>query len=267
MVAAGAALVSQAAQADTAPLNDLVLGFNGGTQNSSTTYDYVLDLGASSGFTSASPNQDVTTSSGFSASTFNSIFSTATGANVGIVGGKNGSTADMFVSTLRTGVAATSYTQSGTEAAPPSGITAPNMSLAGGFPSAVDLGQDQNNGTGADASSWTAKISAGPGSPGTSPANWMADVPGANGPMYSYDSTQTITLDMWKNSRTVGGSIAGWSYIGDFVIDLSNVAGANGTASIVWDPVAVPEPAVYGLVAGAGLLLLSLRRVLSPKMA
>ena len=71
-----------------------------------------------------------------------------------------------------------------------------------------------------------------------------------------------IVLDLWKDTVTAAGT-TGWAYQGNFTLDLS---GAN--PSLIWDAAsAVPEPATYGLCAGAGLLVLSLRNQFRRKIA
>src|ERR1019366_733262 len=83
ILAIGAALVSQAAQAQFTP-NNLYLGL---TQSSATS-DYLINLGAASSITGQA--SVVNLSSDFSLSVFNSIFTGgATGVSMGVVGGKN----------------------------------------------------------------------------------------------------------------------------------------------------------------------------------
>ncbi len=73
-------------------------------------------------------------------------------------------------------------------------------------------------------------------------------------------SSGDVILDIFQNS--VSGTVAhptvdGWTFDGSLVINLT------GTPSIQWDPAgsgAVPEPAAYGMLAGAGLLVVALRR-------
>jgi hypothetical protein len=247
VLAFGAAMVTQALQAQIND-GDLVIGFNSGT----STTDYVLDLGQ----VPTSANTQLAGS--FDLSTFNSTFGSAA-MNVGVVGGDPDGAIDpsgfetMWTTTLRTGVAATSFATHGTEAAPAS---LSQNGVDGGASTAVQVALGFTPTANSSSSAWNQVISKGPGQHGSNNTSFGQF---AN-PMTAL-SSQPLTLDLW--SANDGNTLNPFTYVGDLQIDLT-----GATPSIIFDPaVAVPEPASYGLLAGGGLLAIVLRRQFVRKTA
>ena len=248
LAALGLASVT-AAQAANGQPGDLILGFVNGTQN------YVIDLGALP--ITAGTDFGIAGSGLFSLSTYNSTF-TAGGVSVGIVGGQLlGGVGDyIYTTSLRSGVVDTSFGTAGTETVPTKPGTRPNLSNAASLMTAIDLGVQSATAAG----SFSSLVAASPTASGlnltTSYVGYV--VQGAN-PLKDITGN-TITLDLWESIR--GGSVGAFTYQGDITLNLN-------TGSLVWDPsvTAVPEPASYGLLAGAGLLVVTLRRQFSRKNA
>jgi PEP-CTERM motif len=243
MLALGAAMVTQALQAQTTPANpgnnDLVLGFT--SQAPGVTQDYILDLGQI-------PSGQNVQLGGISLSTFNTVFGSALAngeVNVGIVGGlPTGSVADVITSTLHlTGA--------------PGEIPSVSQSKsAGDDVLGTTPGVVAQNAT----TSFSSDVALSPTATGTANNNFSAQL-GSN-PLSTIGSSETITLDLYEDTQTSRTSTGGWVYEGDIALDLT-----GSTLSAVFDPVAVPEPSTYGLLAGAGLLLVALRRQISRKAA
>jgi len=222
---------------------DLLIGF------ATSTTDYVIDLGqVPSSANTLLGTIDLSTA-------FGSTPLTA-GISVGIIGSDpdgviNPSGAQtVWTSTLRTGNAPTSGT-AGTESKPQSvsSATVENSSL---IPVGTAQGQTGVSDGGA---AWSEEIAASSTANGTDHSNWGANL---GNPTKALTSSP-LTLDIW--STTDANSVNAFTYTGDAQITLN-----GSTATVVWDPVAaVPEPSTYGLFAGAGMLLVGLRRQFSRK--
>jgi len=221
--------------------NDLVLGFTS-TVNG-VSQDYILDLGQ----IPTAPNTQL---GGISLSAFNSIFGAnlANGqVNAGIVGGLPSGTQDVITSTLQ-GAGAPSVS-------PSKG----NISGAAGTVSGLQLGAVSQS----SSASFFQNIAETPSTAGAA-ANSFAGYLASN-PLSTIGTSETLTLDLYKDTFSGKTGTTGWSFIGDIALDLS-----GPTLSAVFDPTstaAVPEPATYGMLAGAGLLAVSLRRQVSRKTA
>jgi hypothetical protein len=261
VVAAGAALAVQGAFAGPNN-NNLILSVN--NNNNGGTTEFTINLGNASGYTAAQQNLDISSLM----STFNSQYASAgaSGLNIGVVGGQNGQGGlagtgnDVFTTTLRIG---DGYATAGSEAAPtgPSGnppsksIIANAGGVTGGF-----SGYGSNLAIG-DSTSFTSNIAKDPSSAGTAGNSFVGYLSQGANPLVTMTGSK-IVLDLWKDTVTAAGT-TGWAYQGNFTLDLS---GAN--PSLIWDAAsAVPEPATYGLCAGAGLLVLSLRNQFRRKIA
>jgi hypothetical protein len=69
-------------------------------------------------------------------------------------------------------------------------------------------------------------------------------------------SSDILTEDLWTSTLGTSGTPA-FTYDGYLTINLSGAGDISYTSDVVS---AVPEPATYGLLSGAGMLLLGLRR-------
>jgi hypothetical protein len=231
IVAAGAALVTQAAQA-AFTANDLYLGLTLPT----ATSDYIIDLGQASGITGST--SVVNLSSDFSLSTYNSIFSSASATNsvsMGVVGG-NGTfgSVDLFTtilgstsSTVTSGYSSSSSTLS--TAANRISTMSPDLPSAG-------------NGVAEPNKDWANDIS---------PAFTASTFYGASGinPNSAIGGTGIITEALW--GATPGGA---YNYLGSFTLNAS-----GGSPSLTYTPSAVPEPNAASVLGIGGILFWMLR--------
>jgi PEP-CTERM motif len=244
VVSAALALVAQAAQA--AP-DDIIIPFSApGVAN-----DYILNVGQYSAVVGAAQaaSAPIDLSSSFSASSFSTAFSGAAAGSVTMaaIGGSTvGVGADSFLTQLRVGSPAANT--AGSSLGGQTTVTQPALqstanALATGLVS-------QGN-----ASSWT-----------TLQPTFVNGV-GIN-PSAAISGT-TIQEDLYQEVDAFVGSgktrhLQGtWAYEGYFSLD----TGAGTLSFTPNDVSAVPEPTTYGVLAGAGLLALSLRRQLNGKQA
>lgn len=223
IVAVGAALVAQAAQASYT-FDDLYLGINQSGAN-----DYVIDLGQASALTGSSTVVDLTSS--YDYNTFNSLF-TVGSASMGVVGGKYAfptTSNDIWVTALPgTDLSAADHSQ-GT-------INSAMADLSGiAFPTAGNSAQL------APASGWTAYVTT------LAPGSFYGDT-GLNP---SAPTASSLILNLYQATGSQG-----YTYEGYFT--LSNPD--QSTATLTFTPAAVPEPTTCALIGGGSLLLLAMRR-------
>jgi hypothetical protein len=235
ILAAGAALISQAAQASFTA-NDLYLGFSSVNAPS----DYIIDLGQP-GAVGVGGLTPVNLSGDFSMPLFSSAFTSgATGVSMGVVGGQNQfpSSYDLFATALRVGGA-------GNVALPGSDLSHFNHSANSIGNSEVTLAGNPfptaGNGIVDPTKSWSANVAP------TFTAHSFYGASGIN-PSSAIDGSGVIYEDLWEAT-----SSSPYTYLGYFTLDLS---GAN--PNLTFTP--TPEPTTISLLAGAGLLLLSFRR-------
>ena len=245
MLAIGAAMVTQALEAQTVTGNpnqdDLSLGFT--STYAGVTQDYIIDLGQ------IPTGSNAQLANNFSLSTFDTIFGSALAAgavNVGVVGGGPNDINGNFDVDTSTLVGAAGPKHSVDQTIDNASQTVISLQLG-----AVAQG---------NSSSWTSLIAATPTAVGTAHNNFTSDLGEAN-PLQSLSSSGSLTLEVW-NAEDAGNGTENWTSEGDLQV---NVSGSD--LSAVWDPVAVPEPSTYGLLAGAGLLIVALRRQFSFKKA
>jgi hypothetical protein len=248
VVVAGLALVSQVAQAAN---NDLLLGFTGNGASS----DYVINLGNASSVVGVGSGSVVNLSSDFNLSTFNSTFSSVNGTMMG-VGGGTSSLNPVFFYTQNRGLAGdSSAALSGT---PPT-QTAGNVSAEAGYFNGVigafsSLGSAGGSATIAnnDPNSFTSKVTSG------APGSLLGDKSLADS---SAIGSGVIYEDLWEATK-VGTTSSKWTYTGYFTFDTT-----GSSPLLTFTAAAVPEPSTYGLLGGAGLLVVAARRQFNRKNA
>jgi hypothetical protein len=223
VAAAGAALLQQAAQGQSAPSGDLILGFTSATASK----DYVVDLGTLSTFSSSSITH---LGSAVDLSTLNATITSGLniGASYGLAGGIPGDS--VGISLLRTGnnIIGTPGTESG-----PVNPSGNNVSAAESSAVSILLGTPANS----DQFSFT-------GQSDKLTAGTFGNALGAS-PL-SPVSGSAITLDLFQSTRLANNgrftAATPFSYIGSLQVDLAG-------------PSAVVDYAV------AGLLVLSRRHL------
>jgi hypothetical protein len=240
-----------AAHAQVNP-NDLVLGFT--SQFGGVSNDYIVDLGQ------LPPSSGYMNTSSFSSSAFASAFTTSSGnaltsgtVNVGIVGGNDGNSVDVFDSTLDTSLTPSASTPGSN---PPGGATPSNISAAAAVATSLSLGTVAQS----SPTSFFYSIAENPMTPGSSGVSSFAGY--VSNPLSTINgSDPIITLDLWEDSQVGAHGTTGWDYEG--YVEL-NLTGGNLTASF---DSPVPEPSTYCLYGVGGLLMFAVRRKLSAKVA
>ena len=225
-----------AAQAGT---TDLLLGFNdaAGTGN-----DYVIDLGASSLFTTTA-----LLSYGIDTSLFNTAFSADTSylnnVAVGAVeGNQSSSPSTLFMTGLTT----------------PAAITQSELVGAAAYAGGAAVGEYSSS----SLTGWSVNVA-------PSPTSLLAPSAGSSvGSQTGINPLSNLaggwaTINLYENTATTGrgGSVSGWTEVGTFTIDV------NASSFYYQGVDAVPEPSTCSLFGGAGLLVLLFRRKLNRKNA
>jgi hypothetical protein len=234
VVAATAALAAQGLRAQTAPGGDLILGFTSGT----ATSDYVVDLGAI-------PSVPTDLGSAINLSQFGTGGAPSIGnMSVGVIFGNpvNSGPGDYV---------GFSVSHGGAAPVTPSGNS---VTGAGTQAGSVLIGTPANT-LGTSFTGQSAVTTAG------TFANYFQTDPRLSMPGTS------LVLDIYESMRIASTgrgtpTATAFSLIGTLSLDLS-----GGTPHAEFTPTAVPEPSTYGLIAGAGLLLVALRRRLSAQRA
>jgi hypothetical protein len=220
----------------------LGLGFNDAAGPASAQNDYVIDLGSFALFTTTS-----TVNVGINPSLFNTAFSTDPNAlnnvAVGAVEGVGGVGGQIML----------------TYATMPTANNPVAVANAISENGAVNIGEYSST-AGTPIAPFSAQVA-------MSPTTFGANSVGANvADPLSLLSGGTASLTLWE--ATISGTsrsetISPWSELGTLSI---NANGGIDTVSFVGVN-AVPEPTTYGLLGGAGLLLLGLRRPFRKKNA
>lgn len=231
VAAASLAVASSAiAQPTSYSSGDLLLGF---TDGNGAHNDLVLDLGPVSGLTAGPVNVGATPST----------LSSQLTANYGGIGNANfGFVASSF----------TSSTHYSTYATVAHGSPAPNLGAPGTLDSAVTgVGQAIGDGSGPYANSqsynanqgfgfsWTENISGGS-------SLWQLNTTGGS-PDAKASGTAAVVEDLYGRVNTPGLTLLGTLTL-------------QPSGEVDFAPVPVPEPTTYGLIAGLGLLAVTLRR-------
>lgn len=239
----GAALVACQSASAQFTADDLYLGFQ--NQAGGGTEDYIINLGAASGIVGQS--SVVNLSSDFSLSDFDAVLGTSTSLFGGVVGGSAAAnpTSDVYLTQLRSGGAGT-------------------PSVAGSSVSAT-FTRSLDNQTISPLSNLNAPA-AGTGILDTS-KTWEGYVEptfttqsfyGNSGinPDSAVSPSSVLYEDLWYTSKSTISGSAGFTYEGYFTLDLTGSQPLLTFTGVS----AVPEPATYALLSGAGLLMLVLRR-------
>jgi hypothetical protein len=196
------------------------------------------------------------------------------GFSLGITAGAPGSSGYLFMSEADGGTG--TPTQAGSTA--PTSQSTSTVKSAGGIANTIGgTGTAGSGGVVASsvATSFTAAVAKDYQTDGTGASSIYSTLYGLSGnsgtPMQLLGASDKITLDLWaisgkSSGQTVQGATLAsdtWTYEGDIVVDLTGT-----TATYDYDPMsAVPEPSTYGIIAGAGLLILCLGNQLRRKTA
>ena len=236
--------------------NDLYMGFQ--NQAGGGSADYLINLGAASGIVGGSSVVDL--SSSFSLSDFNAVLGTSSSLFGGVVAGSNNNASpDLYATQLRIGGA-------GTPSVP--GSSSPASFYKGDlFLGYSDLSQlalvAPAAGTGVldTTKSWESFVE-----PTIAPGTFYGDM-GIN-PDSSVGPSTVLYEDLWYDSNSSSTVKKPFTYEGYFTLNLGGIVGSSVVQpSLTFTPAAVPEPSTLGLLGGAGLLLLSLRRRFDGKKA
>lgn len=243
LLAALGIVAATAAQAQSTTPDPVLLGMN----DANTANDYVLQIGTANQFTTTAV---LGGSLNISGNTISSVFggdaSYLNNVNVGAFGGNNGSFGDTTV--LETADLAALQTTT------PGGVSSSASLYA-----AVPLGSSAKSGS----SSWDSIVEVGPTTIGSS---LEGSVSGDDTGLFMNTAVSgNYSEQVYWTDPQAGQDING----NNFVTDLGtlNVNLNNGTWSFDGSSVAVPEPSTYGLIAGAGLLLVGVRRQFAKKNA
>jgi hypothetical protein len=221
--------------------NDILVGFNDANGPANAQNDYVVDLGYTA---QAGQANSITVNSSFTVDFSSSLYTTAFGADTsaandvyaGVTGIYNGSSA-------RT-VYLSGQVQPGNIARTPF-----NNTLSAG--SGIATGE---YGSTSSSQAWTAEVG--------SSASFGLIQSDTGAPVISSLVNGTVTENLYEATQASNtGTPTAFSLIGSFDINTT-----TDTISFTGaDVSAVPEPATYGLISGAGMLLLGLRRQFSRK--
>ena len=236
----GAALACQSSFGQASE-NELYMGFQ--NQAGSGASDYIINLGSASSFVGQS--SVINLSSDFSLSDFDAVLGGSTFMYGGVIGADNGEGGvypNIYVTQLRSGGPGDSSV-AGSIVTQQDGQVAEDTTFS-------DLGNlySPAAGTGGlDASkSWESLVD---------PANDTGSFQSNTGlnPDSQIGTSSVLYEDLWENSDSSSRGTTGFTYLGYFTMDFT-----GSSPDVTFTP--VPEPTAYSIFAGAGLLLLALRR-------
>ena len=220
--------------------NDLYLGFQ--NQAGGASQDYIVNLGQASSLVGMTSVVDL--SSDFNVSSFNTVLGSSSSMFGGVVGGNQSSSADLYLTQLRSGGAGSPATAGSSIA---STITRATINSAVSKLTSLNA---PAAGTGVldGNKTWESQVEP------TFTASSFYGVTGFN-PDSSVSSSTVLYEDLWSaaNSSLSGGKP--FTYDGYFTLDLT-----GAKPSLTFTSSAVPEPSTYGLIGAAGLLAFSVRR-------
>jgi hypothetical protein len=136
----------------------------------------------------------------------------------------------------------------------------PPAATRGQFAAALGSAQSPTIGEYGSTSSsgWTAFVATSPTVLGTLVSG--DDVSATTGNPLGQLSSGVVSLNLWENTQSSLSAPTGWVDEGTFNINAND-------DTVTFSVAAVPEPATYGLLSGAGLLVLGLRRQIGLKKA
>jgi hypothetical protein len=247
--------------------NELYLGFTGAPANNTAGSDIVIDLGQSStlvGQTSVVNLSGDLTSTEISA--FNSVFTTpGITPYMSVIGANNVTgSGDAFGTRLRS--AAANAAGIDANAGSSLSIKASSTSLVGAanaLASDSDLPSPAGSFVQDTSKNYSTQIGTGSGS-FSSKSGFGQTVAAAVG--NSTDGSGIVIEDLWETTPYVNSSTPNNFYEGFFTFN-DTVPGAPTLTFTSADVTSVPEPTTYGLIAGAGLLVVSLRNQFRRKNA
>lgn len=236
VITAALALIAQGAKAANAD-EDLVLGFS----DTTVGQDYTIDLGSLAAVTAQGD-----LSSDISSSTYTSTFTSGT-VTAGVAGGGSLSSEIAYMTVTSSAAGLHSSNPNVTSGNHMTGTTA--KGIGNGANSAV-IGTDSE--TDSSGTSWFQEV-----------VNYSS----VNANHFTPQTTvggSTIYEDLYSTPNNKGGTPDNtWAYLGYFTLNMANPN--SPTLTFTSANVAVPEPATYGFLAGAGLLVVALRRQFTQK--
>jgi len=184
---------------------------------------------------------------------FNSVFSSFSGLYVGAVSGKTGGFNSIMISTISPASPASGSAPNSANIANAAGVvlSIPGAGAVGGGSQAIvanNLGYGQS----------FKELIANGSAAGLSDPNLFGNYIPLQDPLSSM-SGNTVTLNLWKDTQTAGGGFTGWVAAGQLSLNLSG-------STFVADFTPAPEPATTSLLAGAGMLVVLVRRKIGQKM-
>ena len=222
----------------TTQAQEMLLGMTDTSGNASAHNDYVIDLGAYTQFTATA-----TLGGSINAGTINTAYASVDSSylNDVAVGAVTGNNAPKFI-----------YQTVGFT----SPLTASEIGSAGALVSTVAVGEYASSST----TGWSANVEADPSNVGNN-NGISGSISGDTGFLMQNLSSGIVTETLF--SATVSGlSTVHESTLGTLTVNLN-----NDTWSFNGANASVPEPATYGLLAGAGLLVVGLRNQFTRKKA
>ena len=232
-----------AAQAQ--PATDMFLGMTDPTLGSSAN-DYVIDLGATSQFTTTA-SLSWTINSTLFTQAFGLDANALTDVSAGVIG-----VPDLLHIYQ-------------TDAKTPDTTTVGEFNLARGIPAQLNAGASGAAGVYASsaAGSWSTLVAVDPTTAGSSLSGSFTGDTG-NNPQEYLSAGILSGLDLYEAIQSGSGHsvvVSPWTLVGTFSVDANSNPSLDANAdTITFTGTAVPEPASFGILAGAGLLIMSLRR-------
>jgi hypothetical protein len=224
---------------------DLILGFTSTHGN-----DYIVDVGMPILTPGAHTTFANGTGNGFiDASAIAQVQSTVPGMFAGAI------SSDFGAGTTPPRV----FTTTAHGAAPPNPLSSAGaVNAASSIVSSLSEGVQASSGQ----ASWQTIIAKSASLPGTSnPNNFVTQLGGQTAgvnPLHTFVSS-ILVEDVWNETLTPSGGLTPWQFLGVLTMDLS-----GSSPNVFFDAASpVPEPGTYGVLAGLGLLALSLRKQLA----